>query len=138
MQGWGFVYLHPLLSSLHRLHTFWLAIPTFLMLYFLVSISRMYRPLATCWYLFFMSVTTTTKTDCEMEGSWGYIYTEISPKAASGKAQMNMSENKYIFFEDDLFWTVTLSLLASIGNRYHFWYTSYLPCTYAAVLHQNR
>ena len=52
----------------------------------------------------FKQLYTMMKTDCELEEVLGnYNDAEISPKAASEKAQTTMSENRYICQRIDFF-----------------------------------
>ena len=58
---------------------------------------------------------------------WHCIDAKISPKAASEKAQITVSENRYTSLKIDVFQMAILTLLApqeTMRGR-HFWYTRY-------------
>ena len=66
-----------------------------------------------------LNAAAATKTDFELEGSWGIVsmLKSLQEHAASGKTQTTVSENRYPNLIIDVFRMVISTLLASTGNN---------------------
>ena len=122
-----------------------------------ISISRIYRLLATCWHLSGVCALSSSRDIAQYHlnspiysahkstsvvcGKKHEIYRcyKISPKAASEKAQTTVSENTYTFANIDVFRTAIFSLLAPTGNNARASFlVDQLPRTSATVLWYRR
>ena len=86
-----------------------------------ISISRIYRLLATCWYLFGVCALSRSR-DIAWYHSNSPILLHINRTAYFMERKMEyiytmVSENRYTSPKIDVFWTAILTLLAPTGNK---------------------